>query len=163
MNTYSDPSTPAEDGGARAVECALPPRRGPVAQSGMTLLMAVVVFLAGGVCGAAVMRAAAGPKPLSSLDEIPTRISRRMQRELGLSSAQRAEIEDIIRAHQPELRRIRARILPKMRAEVHRTIDEIATVLTPDQAQRWRPTAQRSVDVHFPADDAPPADEPDRS
>ncbi len=120
---------------------------------GWSVTMIALVFLAGGIAGAAATRATLAPRALSSLDEIPGRVADRMQRELRLSNAQRDRLEQIGRAHQAELQRIRAQIAPQLRAEFSRIIVEMATVLSPEQAEIWRPRAQRRIDVLIPSSD----------
>jgi Spy/CpxP family protein refolding chaperone len=122
--------------------------------------MGVVIFAAGGICGAAAVRMMPGPKPLASLSELPGRVAERMQYDLGLTDAQRQGIEQIVQAHQPQLHRIRARIVPEMRTELRQLVEEMSAVLAPEQAQRFRPQAEHRLDVHFPEDDVTPDDEP---
>jgi hypothetical protein len=145
MSTTYEHDDPKFAGQALAEPLPKPSRRG-----WLSLVLGLLIFAAGLLAGAAAARVALVPRPLASLDEIPARIAGRMQRELGLSDDQRQQLEHIVRSHQPELRRIRARILPQMRAEMRRAIEEMSAVLSPEQAARWRPKAEHSVDVHFP-------------
>src|SRR5258707_295878 len=100
-----------------AVDYSLPPQKRSRSRTWLPLGMIATVFVAGGICGAAAMRVTYAPQPLGSLDEIPARVANRMQRQLGLTDAQRDRIEQIGQAHTQELRRIRGQVAPQMRAE----------------------------------------------
>lgn len=155
MMAFLGNDDPASPGGTATLESKLPGRASTRARSWLSAAMGIVIFVAGGICGAAAVRLAPHPKPLASLSELPARVAERMQYDLGLSDAQRQSIEQVVREHQPELRRIRLRILPEMRAELEQVVDDMSAVLTPEQAKRFRAEAERRLEVHFPSGDAP--------
>jgi Spy/CpxP family protein refolding chaperone len=136
--------------GLATTDFDLPAQRSLQTRSWVSFGMIALVFFAGSVCGAAAMRVTQTPKVLTSLDEIPGRVANRMQRELGLSGTQRDRLEEIGRAHQAELQRIRARIAPEMRVEIGKIIDEMSSVLSPEQAARWREHSLRRLDSLVP-------------
>ena len=131
----------------------LPTPRSLHTRTWLSLGMIVLVFLAGAVTGVAGTRAMQRPRELESLDEIPSRVADRMQRDLRLSGDQRDRLEQIARSHQGELRRIRSQFAPELRAEFKRIIDEMSAVLTPEQAERWREKARRRLDSLVPLTD----------
>ncbi len=137
--------------GSATAKRELPSPRGLRTWTWSSIGMVVLIFVAGGICGAAAARLALIPAPLTSLDQIPGRVADRMQRDLGLSETQHGRLEQIGLAHQAELQRIRAKIAPQMRSELRRIIDEMAEVLTPEQSDRWKKDAERRVDSLVPA------------
>jgi hypothetical protein len=146
------------DSHAATLDARLPSGRSCRLSAWVSIALGIVIFLAGGICGAAALRLAARPKPLTNLKEIPERVAVKIQQDLGLNDTQRAGIERIIRGHQPELHRLRVQIMPEMRHEFAQMVDEISLLLTPDQAARFQAEAQRRLDVHFPPEEATTAE-----
>jgi hypothetical protein len=136
----------------------LPAQRSLQARSWLSLGMVVLVFIAGAIVGVAGTRAMQGPRAIRTLDEIPARVAERMQRDLDLSGEQRDRLEQIVRAHQGDVRRIRAQIAPQMRAEIRRIIDEMSAVLSPEQAERWREHAERRLNLLVPSTEHDPTE-----
>ena len=153
MTVYSDHNNPG-DSHAATLDARLPSGRSCRLSAWISIALGIVIFLAGGICGAAALRLAARPKPLTNLKEIPERVAVKIQQDLGLNDTQRDGIERIVREHQPELHRLRVRIMPEMRREYAQMVEEVSLLLTPDQAARFQAEAQRRLDVHFPPDEA---------
>lgn len=139
-------------------EFELPTQRSLHARSWLSLGMVVVVFIAGTIVGIAGTRAMLRPRAIRTLDEIPGRVAERMQQDLDLSTDQRDRLEQIVRAHQGDLRRIRAQIAPQMRTEIRRIIDEMSDVLSPEQAERWREHAERRLNLLVPSTEHDPTE-----
>ena len=144
--------------GLATADFELPTQRSLHARSWLSLGMAVVVFLAGTIVGIAGTRVMLRPRAIRSLDEIPGRVAERMQQELDLSAEQRDRLEQIVRARQGDLRRIRAQIAPQIRAEIRRIIDEMSAVLSPEQAERWREHAERRLNLLVPSTEHDPTE-----
>ncbi len=158
MNDPRVQGEPSASTGLLAADFDLPAPRSMRARNWLSLGMVAVVFCAGVLVGVAAARTMQTPKPLASLNEIPTRVADRMQRDLHLSDDQRDRLEQIARSHQAQLRRIRAQIAPEIRAEMNQIIDEMAAVLSPEQAERWRRKAHRRLNALVPAADAVPTE-----
>jgi Spy/CpxP family protein refolding chaperone len=139
--------------GPVTLDVKLPMLRPNRSRSWLFALMSVVIFACGVVCGAATMRMRSEEKPLAGWNGLLERVAHRMQRELELTELQREKIEHIVKAHQPELDRIRSRTLKETRSELQQVIEEMAVVLTTEQASRFRSQAQPRLDFHFPPDD----------
>lgn len=145
MNTTHD----WNDGGNPAPsELQLPRASSSTWRTIFVIGLVALAFLIGATGGIALGRRTAYAG-FPRFDQIAERVANRMRRELNLTTEQRDEIIAIIRGHQPEFRRIRAQIAPELRAELRSTIAEMATVLTPEQAETWREQAERRLDEHF--------------
>jgi Spy/CpxP family protein refolding chaperone len=140
--------------GSATLDVKLPRSRSKRSRSWMFALMSVAIFASGAISGAAMTRLGSEGKPLASWNGLLERVASRMQRELDLTEQQRVKIERIVRAHQPELDRIRSRTLKDTRSELQQVIEEMSVVLTPEQANRFRSEAQPRLDFHFPSDEA---------
>lgn len=146
-NHADDPST-----AGTALESRLPLARPGGAPSWVSSALVLVVLVAGIVCGAAIRDAfdeSDGPEDWHVLLD---RVAAEMQNELDLSESQRADIEQIVRSHQPRIDEIHARTIGEMRAELQQVIEEMSAALTPEQEKRFRAEAQPSLDEHFPAE-----------
>ena len=75
-------------------------------------------------------------------EEAPARITARAQKKLGLSADQAAKVKAILVERQKALQALRRQWQPKVREELKRTRDEVAAVLTPEQATAWRNRAE---------------------
>jgi Spy/CpxP family protein refolding chaperone len=152
MMTFADNDDFDLDSGGVSTDLRLPIVRANRAQAWMLAALGIVIFVLGLVCGVAAMRLIPETKPPMSWNDLLDRVAKRMQHDLDLTEAQQARIGQVVRAHQPELNRIRARTVSEMRAELRQVIEEMSVVLTPEQARRFRAEAQPRLDLHFPAD-----------
>jgi Spy/CpxP family protein refolding chaperone len=143
-----------ESSGSATLDLKLPAPRSNRVRKWIPVLMAVAIFAAGVICGAAVVRLSTKAKPLGNWNDLLSRVARRMQRDLDLTESQRTSVEGIMQAHQPQLDRIHARTVTEMRSELQQVIEELSAVLTPEQARRFRSEAQPRLDEHFPPVDA---------
>jgi uncharacterized membrane-anchored protein YhcB (DUF1043 family) len=142
------------DAAARAVLTPkLPCRASARARAWASVAMGAVIFVAGIVCGASALRPE--PKVLKNWDDLLERLAKQLSRDLDLSEKQQEQIEQIVRAHQPRLNEIHARTIADMRTELQQVIEATSAVLTPEQNARFRAKAERDLDHHFPAADAP--------
>lgn len=70
--------------------------------------------------------------------EAAKRITDRMQRKLDLTPEQQRRVLAILRAREKSLRAILTGVEPRIEGELRKTREEVAAVLNPDQAQKWR-------------------------
>jgi Spy/CpxP family protein refolding chaperone len=154
MKYFADDGQAAAAPGAVTLDTRLPVAPPFRAGPRVLALAGVVVFASGIICGATATRMHADGKELASWDGLLERVANRMQRELHLSQQQRQQIGEIVKAHQPELDRIRARTLKETRSELQQVIEEMSAVLTPEQDDRFRSEAQSRLDVVFPPDES---------
>lgn len=63
---------------------------------------------------------------------------------LGLSDDQRRQVQEILREGRPRVMQVLDEMQPRMRAVIEGTEAEIARVLTPEQAARWREHRERN-------------------
>ncbi|MCC6143939.1 MAG: hypothetical protein IT368_09045 [Candidatus Hydrogenedentes bacterium] len=71
-------------------------------------------------------------------DQIPARITERLERRLDLTADQAQAIQEILTERQNGLLAIRAQVYPQVQAELNRARDEVAAVLNDAQADQWR-------------------------
>ncbi|HEY1597983.1 MAG TPA: hypothetical protein VGG64_00175 [Pirellulales bacterium] len=143
--------------GSATMEARLPSGRRNRARPWISLLLVMVVFVAGLLCGAAAMRAFPRSRQPEDWSDLLSRVANRMQRDLDLTELQQADIQAIVRAHQPELDHIRTHTIREMRTELQQVMDEMCKALTTEQANQFRSEAQPRLDKFFPADGEPNA------
>lgn len=151
MMTFADHDDYVRTGGT-ALESRLPRGRSNRIRTWLSAGLVLLVFLAGLVCGAAIIHISTESDSPENWHGLLDRVAKRMQRDLDLTEAQRADVEQVVRAHQPNLDQIHARTVKEMRAELQQVIEEMSAALTPEQARRFRAETQPRLDEHFPAD-----------
>lgn len=122
-----------------------------------------LVFLAGMVAGSAVAtRVITDQFRLRPRDPhaIPQRITRRMQRKLNLSDEQSRQIQTILTNRLDSLLAMHHGLKPQIKSEIQRTENEVAQVLTPSQAQKWRRWFNRRFREHWASPPPPPRGPP---
>ncbi|MGC8643177.1 MAG: hypothetical protein ACP5XB_25230 [Isosphaeraceae bacterium] len=105
-----------------------------------TVLLAAVLFVAGGVCGAGltiVLVVRGVQHVIQNPGEAPARIARHLRHQLGLNASQEAEIRQIVARHQRVLQGIRRRVHPEVHAEFQAVRNDIDAVLTSPQRENW--------------------------
>jgi len=106
----------------------------------LTILLALVVFVAGMASGAALTVHFAVSRLQFAIhhpEAAPPRIAAVIQRRLDLDDQQRAEVEKIVAKHQREIAAIRRQFQPEIVDELDLVRDEIAAVLKEPQRERW--------------------------
>ena len=104
------------------------------------LLLSAVILVAGIVIGSAgttlLIRnnSHRPPRPGAASAK---RITDKLKDRLELSDEQFAKIEPIIKAHMDKLREIQQQARPQIEGEVNQMKEEISTLLTDDQKQKW--------------------------
>ncbi len=80
-----------------------------------------------------------GPTP----ERLSRRITERLTDRLDLSEEQEAQVRRILAGHRRRLSEIIEDTHPRMDQEIERLQAEVAAVLTPEQAERWREQIRR--------------------
>ena len=106
----------------------------------LTILLALVVFVAGMASGVALTVHFAVNRLQFAIhhpEAAPPRIAAVIQRRLDLDDQQRAAVEKIVAKHQLEIAAIRRQFQPEIVDQLDSVRDEIAAVLTEPQRERW--------------------------
>ena len=125
----------------------------------LTVLLGVVIFVCGAVIGSAATLLIVRDRVLHMLrhpDEAPARITARLRRKLRLSDEQAEQVEAILARRQAALQEIRCKVQPTVERHLDAARDEIAAVLTPEQAETWHAHFTRLRDTWVPP--LPPQD-----
>ncbi len=123
------------------------------------MLLAAVLFLAGGVCGAGLTLMLAVQHiqhVIQNPDQAPAAIAGHLSQRLGLNEAQRTQVEEILARHQRVLQGIRYRVQPQVVAELDAVRNDVDTVLTPSQRDAWHRLFARMEHHWIPPLPAPP-------
>ncbi len=137
---------------ATAPEPAASPARRP-RRRWLWALLGLLIFALGAVVGAAgtllVVRVRVR-HALQQPDELPQRITGRLRGTLALTDEQAEQVRAILERRYAELARIRRFAQPRVEAQLEWVRKEVADVLTPDQAARWREHFDRFRRVWIP-------------
>jgi hypothetical protein len=137
---------------ATAPEPAASPARCP-RRRWLWALLGLLIFALGAVVGAAgtllVVRVRVR-HALQQPDKLPQRIAGRLRGTLDLTDEQAEQVRAILDRRYAELARIRRFAQPRVEAQLEWVRKEIADVLTPDQAARWREHFDRFRRVWIP-------------
>jgi uncharacterized membrane protein len=109
-------------------------------RSWLTLLLALVVFVAGMASGAALaVHYAVGRLQFAihHPEAAPARIAATIERRLRLDDAQTAKVEQILARRQIEIAAIRRKFQPEIVEQLDSVRDEVATVLDEPQRAKW--------------------------
>ncbi|MGQ9730751.1 MAG: hypothetical protein ACUVX8_05690 [Candidatus Zipacnadales bacterium] len=132
-----------EDKGLEASSALPPPRRSTY---GSQLLLAVAILLAGVVIGAGVTillgKHFGWRPPVRSRTEVGEALVRRTEG-LNLRPDQRQQVREIIRRRLNRVYEIRDESRRAVQEELNAMHDEVAKVLDPEQARRWREQWER--------------------
>ena len=102
--------------------------------------MTSAVFLCGAVVGAVITANVINNRfedRFSKPDEFIGRALDRVGDELGLSEAQRAELQALVDGHRDQIRGIHEEFRPRLEAEFDALRKGIDAILTPEQAKEW--------------------------
>lgn len=94
-------------------------------------------------------------------EQMPERATNRMARRYDLTERQQTEVEAILRERLQRMARIRHQMRPRLDAELDSLREEVAGVLTDEQAAAWREDMGRlrdAIQVPMNAPHAPPND-----
>jgi hypothetical protein len=102
--------------------------------------LGLLIFVLGGVCGGGLSILYVRHRVLYAIhhpQEVPARLSRDMQRWLGLSAEETEKVRQIIARRQLALQALRRDVQPKVEGELEELRKEIASALKPEQAAKW--------------------------
>jgi Spy/CpxP family protein refolding chaperone len=71
-------------------------------------------------------------------ENAPDRIAKKLKRRLRLSTEQTAEVREILKKRQKALVAIFRKAQPKLERQLVGVREDVAAVLTPEQAKKWR-------------------------
>ena len=71
-------------------------------------------------------------------EKAPDRIAKKLKRRLRLSTEQTAEVREILKKRQKALVAIFRKAQPKLERQLIGVREDVAAVLTPEQAKKWR-------------------------
>lgn len=129
---------------------ALPPPQG---RRGRTVLLGLVIFLCGCVCGASVMTLLAARR----LDNFrrhglnTEQAFSRLRRTLDLNEAQSAEVRGILKRGIGDLREVRRKVSPEVDDTLSRIRAEVAGVLDERQRPLWETRFDTMRERWFPS------------
>lgn len=104
------------------------------------LLFGSVVLLSGMVIGAGVTLLWVQQKALYIVhhpQDAPAAVAARLRSKFRLSGDQEKRVEQVLRKRQASLQAIRREVQPRVMAELEKVREEVAQVLTPEQAEKW--------------------------
>jgi hypothetical protein len=133
----------------------LPPRP----RRSLTALAAILIFIAGTVCGGGVTWVVAVRHIRHAMqhpEEAPARITSFLRRRLDLSPEQSTQIERLVAEHQTHLQAIRRDTEPRIHHEMESLKQDIAQVLTPEQQLKWDRIFQEAIENWLPPPPPPP-------
>ena len=107
----------------------------------LTVLLALVVFVAGMASGAALTVRFAVHRLQFAIhhpEVAPARIAATLRRRLDLDATQTAQVEKILAKRQVEITAIRRKLQPEIKRQLDAVRDEVAAVLTESQRERWQ-------------------------
>jgi len=105
------------------------------------LLFGVVILLCGMAIGGGLTTKILWNRLLYNIqhpEHVPVLIVKSMEKGLGLNAEQADQIRPIINAHFKNIHDIRREIRPRFDAELDGMRNEVAAVLTPEQAEHWK-------------------------
>jgi len=127
-----------------------PPRSG---RPWLTVLLCVLIFVAGGVTGAGAMALHTARRVLEAVrhpEVIPDRIVSRLRRPLDLDEQQELQIKAILARHQATILEARAEAMRQVRPEFEGIEADIAAILRPEQVERWHDLYKRFLREWMP-------------
>ncbi len=83
-------------------------------------------------------------------ENVPQRITDRMRGKLGLTDDQAAKVKTILTERQKKIQALLRQIQPEVDKQFQNAKEEVAAVLKPDQAKKWRARFDR-LRIWFPA------------
>jgi hypothetical protein len=114
--------------------------RRPRRRTALTLVLATAILLCGMIIGSGLTLHVLWSRLLSNiqdLDNLPARITHRMERPLDLSDQQASEVEAVLNRHFQHIQAIRAEVYPKMSAQLDEIRKEVGAILSPKQREQW--------------------------
>lgn len=83
-------------------------------------------------------------------EEAPQRITDRVRGRLDLTEAQATKVKAILAERQKKIQALRRQVQPEVEKELEKAKEDVAAVLNPDQAKKWRERFDH-LRIWFPA------------
>jgi len=140
-----DPETVAAtpDSGAEAAEAQAPAPPKPKSRGWVQVLLGIAILLCGMLIGAGGAVLVGRGLILRQSTQVSGAIVRHMSRRLNLTPQQERDVRRIVREHMEQVDQIRNQGRRDIEEELDAMRDEVADVLTPQQAQAWRRQFER--------------------
>jgi hypothetical protein len=130
-----------------------PPVRPRRRRRWVTVLLALVLFTAGGVVGSGLTLLVAVRQVryiIHHPQEFPERAAHRLRSRLHLSDSQTAAVREILAKRQAALQEIRRSVQPQVEAQLEGVRADIDAVLTPEQAAKWNAIFKARMEAWLP-------------
>lgn len=104
------------------------------------VLLALVVFVSGVLVGGGLtfkIITSGFKRSFQDPEVSAERITNRMKRRLDLTDEQCVQVRRIILERQKAFQTMRKQVRPQLEAQIEKTRQELAAVLTPEQARKW--------------------------
>ena len=118
-----------------------------------TVLLGIVILVCGvaiGAGGTIVITRHLILHAIQHPEEAPQRITDRVRSKLGVSDEQAAQIKAILSKRQQAIHALRRQVQPQVEEELYQAREEVAALLKPEQADKWRKRFDR-LRIWFPA------------
>lgn len=118
------------------------------------VLLGIAILMLGALIGSGVTVIVIKKMVLHAIshpEKASARIANRIQRKLDLSAEQAAQVRSIIAERQKALQAIRREVQPRVEKELNGLRDDVAALLEPDKARRWRERFDRLKRSWVPA------------
>jgi septal ring factor EnvC (AmiA/AmiB activator) len=118
-----------------------------------TLLLALVIFVSGVLVGSGLtfkVITSGFKKYFQSPAVSAERITHRMKKQLDLTDEQAVQVHRIIFEQQKAFQSLRKQVRPQLDAQIEKTRQELAAVLTPEQARKWEKRFNRFLKFWLP-------------
>jgi hypothetical protein len=123
---------------------------------GWTILLAIVIFVSGILVGGGLtfkVITSGLKKSFQHPAVLADFITHRMKKQLDLTEEQAVEVRRIILEQQKEFQSLRRQVRPQIEAQMEKTQREITSVLTPEQARKWKNRFSRFLRYWLPLPD----------
>jgi hypothetical protein len=105
-----------------------------------TVLLALVIFVSGVLVGGGLtfkVITSGFKRSFQDPAVLADRITHRMKKRLNLTDEQAVRVRRIILEQQKAFQSLRKQVRPQLEAQIEKTRQELAAVLTPEQARKW--------------------------
>jgi hypothetical protein len=126
-----------------------------------TVLLALVIFVSGVLVGGGLtfkFITSGFKRSFQDPSVLADRITHRMKKRLNLTDKQAVQVRRIILEQQKAFQSLRKQVRPELEAQIEKTRQELAAVLTPEQARKWEKRFGRFLKFWLPPQpgDPPP-------
>jgi hypothetical protein len=126
------------------------PSQAPKKRRWKLVLLGLIILFCGMVIGAGItfhMGSVMIFRAMGPGDGMAERIAKRIDRDLGLTEAQRTQVAEIVARRVSAFKRLLTEIYPRIKGQVTLLHDEIAPILTEEQKLKWAKHCKRMQEV----------------